>query len=200
MPFATLLHLVAGLFAIAEDDKNAFTPINAERPGFTNPPSTVQKGRFIIEYGYRQTQGDDLTIMDHGDGAAIRYGVSDRFEARLFLPSYFTMIDPTGRTVGLGDSGFGVKYFLAPARGKFVPSLGITLDTSIISGSTAFRAARWQPTLRLAAEWDFDEDHTFGMNLLYGQPQGNGTDKFDQLAISGCYSWNVGRWQPFVEL
>ena len=188
--------------AAPETDTPKTDPLVADRPGFSNGTGIVQKGHFQIEGGFHQQQGDGFTTSDYGDGAVIRYGlVEKKFEVRLNVPSYRVLLAGAGgHAVGLSDTGFGVKYYLADGKGKTMPSLAILAQTTFISGSTNFRSDRWIPEVRLLSGFTFDDTHSLTVNLGYIRSSDFAGGTYDTKEWGALYSWTQGKYSPFFEL
>ena len=128
----------------------------------------------------------------------VRYGLSDNIELRFGLPSYLVTRDGLANPEGLTQAGFAVKYALKPAVGG-APALSLLAGTTLITGSTNFRADRLQPYLDLLAQWNLDETHAVSANLGVQRLSDGTGSTYDQKTFAVQYAWTQGKLHPFVE-
>ncbi len=203
-PFAAaaVLLVLAGPLA-AQRFSGLKEPINPDRPDFTNGPTIFPPGHLAIETGYTLSQQGDTRSQALGE-VLLRYGVSDRWEARVGLGSY-DWIDMRGqrRITGFEDPFAEVKIRLndpEPShRAHGVPAVGVLLNTTVPVGARAVTAGVWQPTGTLALHWDLPADWSLESNLGYTYAEDSG-QRFDQLFASASAGFNLNdRWSGFVE-
>ncbi len=186
---------------LGDQTKSALTPLAADRPGFSLGPGIVQKGKFQFEVGYHQNLGAAGSVFDLGDGAVLRYGVvADKLEVRIGLPSSLHASSGAGTTSGFGDSSLGIKYLLAPGKGKTIPTLGVILTDTFGTGVAAFSSAKAQPQLRLLSSWALSDTQSVTFNAIAGQVSNGAGGLFKQTAFSALYSQTYGAFSPYLEL
>ncbi|WP_309692398.1 hypothetical protein [Armatimonas sp.] len=111
--FSSTASLVIVLLFLTAIPALADTPINPERPGFTNGPDTVGTKILQLEGGITRSEGNYIFT----DGGILRYGVSEQTELRLGLPSW-------QRGVGFSPVSYGLKTTLRPHLGLIVQTSG----------------------------------------------------------------------------
>ena len=194
MPILGATLISAALYG--EDAKSTVTPLAADRPGFSIAPGIVQKGKFQVELGYHKNQGGPVSITDVGDAAVIRYGfIADKLEFRLGLPSRLNAAGVTG----FGDSSFGIKYLISPAKGKTIPAFGVILGETFGTGKAAFSSARSQPSLRLMGAWTLSDTQSLTANIIESQLGNGAGGLFKQTAYSALYAQTFGALTPYAE-
>ncbi|MGA7632635.1 MAG: transporter, partial [Terriglobales bacterium] len=99
---------------------NAPSPINTDRPAFTNSSVVVPTGSFQAENGFLATGNFGQTVVDAPE-TLVRFGLTKRTEFRFTVPDYFDNVT-TGAGWGFGDLALGVKQQLGPLH-KFDLSL-----------------------------------------------------------------------------
>lgn len=105
---------LASLSSLAHAQSVApLSPINPERPGFTNGPATVGKKVLQLEESISQYQR--RTVF--GDGGFLRYGVTDTTEVRLGLPNW-------ERRSLFSPASYGIKHTLTEQLGVIVQTSG----------------------------------------------------------------------------
>lgn len=171
----------------AQDLSGLKEPIGPDRPDFTNGPDLVAPGHFQIEAGYTYARTGSEKSSALGE-VLLRYGVNDRWEARLGLNSY-DWIDagmPGERRIsGFEDPFAEVKIRLndPERRPRGLPAMGLLVQTTIPAGARALTADVWQPTAVLALHWDLPADGSLESNLGYSYAA-DGGQRFDQLFAS----------------
>jgi hypothetical protein len=199
---AVLLTLVAPI--AAQDFSGLKDPIQPDRPDLTNGPLLVDPGHLQIETGYTYTRTGNEKASSLGE-ILLRYGVNDRWEARLGLNSYDWVDEGAGvrRISGFEDPFAEVKIRFNDADAKNrpagVPAIGMLVQTTIPVGARALTADVWQPRAVLAVHWDLPANWTIEDNLGYVYAA-DGSRRFDQLfaSLSAGFQLNE-KWGGFLE-
>jgi hypothetical protein len=199
---AVLLTLAAPLGA--QSFSGLEDPITPDRPSFTNGPLLVAPGHFQLETGYTYSRTGNEKASSLGE-VLLRYGVNDRWEARLGLGSY-DWIDsgvPGERISGFEDPFVQVKIRFNDADSKHraagVPAVGLLVETTIPVGARALTADVWQPSAALAFHWDLPANWTIESNLGYTDAA-DGSQRFDQLFASLSAGFQLSEaWGGYLE-
>lgn len=128
--------------AVAQDA----APLVTDRPDFTESPVTVPAQALQVEAGFTYAgQAADLATIGE---VLTRYGLRDRLELRVGLPSFATR-DDAANSRGLTDLSVGFKYQMGPlASGWDVAILG---GLSLPTGDDAFTSDSADPSAILVA-------------------------------------------------
>ncbi len=123
-------------------------PLLTDRPDFTASAVTVPVGAIQFEGGLTfQDAGVDALIFGE---PLIRYGLRDRLELRVEVPSIVSLDDPVDDT-GLSDLSVGFKYELGPSQNGWdmavlghlsLPTGGDKFSSDTIDPSAIFVASR----------------------------------------------------------
>jgi hypothetical protein len=198
-----LLALAAPL--AAQDFSGLPETINPDRPDFTEGPALVAPGHLQVEGGYTYSRTGSAKESSLGE-LLVRYGVDDRWEARLGLNSY-DWIDtgvPGGKRIsGFEDPFLEIKVRLNEAasdrRSPSVPALALLLQTTVPVGSRDLTSDVWQPTAILAFDWDFTDRLSLGGNVG-GSYAADGSERFNQLFLSLSAGFSINdRLGAFLE-
>jgi len=198
------------LFALAlplaaQDFSGLNEPINPDRPDFTEGTGLMAPGHFQVEGGYTYARTGSAKGSSLGE-VLLRYGVDDRWEARLGLNSYDwidTGIRGENRISGFEDPFVEVKVRLNEAdsnrRAPSVPAMALLLQTTLPVGSRDLTSDKWQPSAILAFNWDFTDRLSLGANAGDSYAA-DGNERFNQLffSLSAGYSIN-DRLSAFLE-
>jgi hypothetical protein len=183
---AILLTLAAPLGARAASD---LPPIAPDRPSFTTGPLLVAPGHFQLEGGTTYARTGNEKAISLGE-ILLRYGVNDRWEARLGLNSYEWIdsgVSGEPRTTGFADPFAQVKIRLNDADAKNraggVPAMALVVQSTIPVGARALTADVWQPSTLLALHWDLPASWTIEGDLGYSR-LADGSQRFDQVFAS----------------
>lgn len=130
--------LLAGPVTAADEVAN-LEPLVTDRPTDSVSPIVVPKGSFQVETGYRYSQlnsdTDGNSVQTFPD-LLFRYGLGERFEARL-LASGWNARDVNDKTeTNVADISIGTKIELIPTSGNWSIS-GLLVDVSMPTGSAA---------------------------------------------------------------
>lgn len=174
-----------GLGQEKKDDKLA--PVNPDRPDQTNGAGITPIGKFVLEMGYRQTRTQGISLHEWGDQPTLRYGINDRFEARVVGP--VRAISTAGN--GWEDSGFGFKWLLkdgGDGGGFKKPSYALQGGTNVPTGSSQFGSRKILPALTGIVDFDLGANGDLGVNVG-GSTSTNGLGK-EFLVWSATVSYN----------
>jgi Putative MetA-pathway of phenol degradation len=149
----------------AKDDSSDSTsplsePLQTDRPGFGDCPTTVGCGICQLELGYQYTYNHDgnASQIDHSyPQSLLRIGaLANWFELRIG----WSMEQETDRifgvssqtAVGSDDMNVGFKIALTP-QDECRPQMGLVVDMSVPSGSSAFTAGEVLPEVEWIYQW-----------------------------------------------
>jgi Putative MetA-pathway of phenol degradation len=137
--------IVAGLLLASA--AGAQDSINAERPGFSSSPLSVDRGRWQLEGGYQYQRigsGVDAQAMPL---MLLRYGAGERAEVQ-FSWSGFNRVDTGQQTIdGNGDASIGIKWQLTDNAAT--TPVGVFASLSLPVGDDAFSSDEVDPTIGL---------------------------------------------------
>ncbi|MBV6458226.1 MAG: hypothetical protein HONBIEJF_01351 [Fimbriimonadaceae bacterium] len=132
--------------ALAEHDE----PIITDRPDFTESAVVVRRGRLQIENGVTWDDDNGQRSAQFSE-SLVRYGVADRFEARLEIPNWVAVTEGSG----WGPTAVGFKWQVGPTATGFdaawIAMLGIP------SGSIDHGIRRVEPSLSFCLSRDLGE-------------------------------------------
>jgi len=182
--------------------------INADRPGIADGSRVIQAGQLQIEIGAQLERRRDGGVRTTTTFVPllIRFGVSDRIEARVesnSLTSNETSSpnSPTLRVTGYSPVSIGAKYQLHDSGGDHRRSFGVIARVFAASGSSNFRADRYSGDVRLAADWDFAPQLSLNPNVGIARQEDDQGRTFTAAlgAMTLTYS-PTDRISPFVDL
>jgi hypothetical protein len=149
-------------------------PLESDRPGLGDSPSTVGLGLCQLEMGYQYSYDHDRT-SSHIDQTypqpLLRIGaIADWFELRVSWSEEQTTDTIFGvsraTAVGSDDMNVGFKIALTP-QDKWLPKTGFVFDMFLPSGSSAFTAGKVLPEVEYIYEWEVKKDFTIdGLTIL----------------------------------
>ena len=146
--------------------------ISTDRPSFSDGTLIVPKGHWQLESGATWNRVSGANSSTIGE-FLLRFPTSDRFELRLLNLSLAT---PANQWL---DPLLGFKLKLVNGQ----PDLALVVQSTVPTGGTAFRADRWQPTVKLAWYRQSDPKTGFGGNFIASDLGPNGA-RFTQWAAS----------------
>jgi len=177
-------------------------PIATDRPDFTETARVVPRGRIQWESGIGFTRAGSAAETALGE-ALLRIATGHRTEARVGVNSWLRTSDSGRRAAGKDDFSLGFKVELADASPRFSllkPDVALIAQTSIPSGSSAYRERNPQPEAKLCLAWDLDSATSLGSNLNYAWASESG-DRFGRWSASASLSRAIGRrLSGFIEL
>jgi hypothetical protein len=182
--------------------------INADRPGIADGSRVIQTRQLQIEIGAQQERRRDGGVRRTTTFVPllIRFGISDRLEARIetnSLTSNETASPnaPTLRATGYAPVSIGAKYQFYDSESDNRRSFGLIARLFAASGSSEFRADRYTGDVRLAADWDFAPRLSLNPNVGVARQEDDQGRTFTAAlgAITLTYS-PTDRISPFVDL
>lgn len=156
-------------------------PLVSDRPDFTESPLSVQPGIFQVEGGltFQTSTVDALTAGE----LLVRYGLMDRLEVRLGVPSWVSLSDAAD-TDGFSDASVGVKYQIGPTTsGWDVAVLGAV---SLPTGDNAFSSDRVDPSALLSAGRAVNERVSL-TGQVRGSIVGRGNDSILETSLAAGF-------------
>ncbi|MES2898855.1 MAG: transporter [Pseudomonadota bacterium] len=180
-------------FPAHADDKDQ---IVTDRPDFVEGSNVVGAGRLQIETGLAWDRNAAQGVKERATytPTLLRYGISDTLEVRLETDGRLQRTTSEGplrlRERGYGDVSLGVKWHAMDAVGN-KPSVGVLVHADLESGSSAFRGDGIRPSVRVAAEWEFENGMSMGImpGLVY--------QRGEQGGVSGMFGITFGK--PITE-
>jgi Putative MetA-pathway of phenol degradation len=149
--------------------------INPDRPG-------IADGSFVIGHHFQIETGYQEELHDGGHTRLIfmptlfRVGINSAWEIR-FEGNGPTYSDSFGmRETGYQAESVGFKYHFMDAKGTKQPSLGIIGRVFPASGSAGFQTTQTTGDVRLAADWNLNDQWELNPNIGVAQYEdGNNT-------------------------
>jgi hypothetical protein len=115
----------------------------------------------------------------------LRVATGRRTEARIAINSYVFSAG-SGVAHGMEDLNLGMKLRLADSTERFCltrPAVSLIVETSLPTGSSAFRSNEMQPGAKILLSWDLSEAWSLSSNLNYTYASDAGK-RFDQWSAS----------------
>lgn len=138
IPVLTLLFSVT---AIAEDN------INAERPGFSSSPLTLDYRRWQVEVGYQYQRINSTQDAHTLPLLLLRYGAGERAEVQFSWAGFNEVDTGPGSFTGTTDASVGVKWQLTDDAAT--TPIGVFASLSLPVGDDEFSSDEVDPTLGL---------------------------------------------------
>ena len=150
-------------------------PISSDRPDFTDGVTIVARGHTQVEAGV--TRSHDVGTDQWAIGELLlRRALAPRAELRLSAYSFDIEVTGAQRQRGVEDVGIGAKFLVHEAgedAPRWKPSIGVEVNASLPTGSTAFRARHVLPLVKLLTAWDLSERVEFATNVNLAAVQGD---------------------------
>ncbi len=180
----TLVMLAAPLVAQGR------TPIETDRPDFTESSATIPRGRFQLEAGYT-LQSSHAGRTGHSlPETLLRIGLTSGIELRVAQSA----VVRDGRSA-LEDISLGTKLGLAEQRGAR-PQLAVLFASTVPTGGDGTSAEIALPSASLLAGWEIGERWSLGSSAIAGRGEG------DHLELAGSvvagYALNDA-WRGYAE-
>jgi hypothetical protein len=175
------------------------SPLESDRPNFTESSATVGLGRFQIEGGYaytRSERGPDATDTHDLPELLLRCGVAERLELRLAWNRGMVFDHRTDRASGRveNESGgtdleLGFKYALSRQRG-WRPRSALLAACTAPAGSYAFSSRQVDARVDLLYGWECTEKLSLNCstgNTWTGEP----ADRIGSFAQSASVDYEL---------
>ncbi len=188
----TLLALLATL-PVAAQVAPPTAPLVTDRPDYTESPLAVPAGMLQLEGGLSYATTSAFNTLAAGE-LLVRYGLMDRLEVRLGVPSFLSMDDP-GDTNGFSDASVGVKYQLGPTLSGW--DVAVIGALSLPTGDAAFSSDRLDPSALVTAGRAVNERVSMS-GQIRGAIVGPGNDSILESSLSTGFGLSSGL-NGFVE-
>jgi hypothetical protein len=165
-------------------------PLESDRPGFGDSPSTVGCGVCQLEIGYTYSydrEGNTSEITHTYPQSLLRVGeFANWFELRVS----WSQEQDTDRVFGVSshtdvgsqDMNVGFKIALTPQE-QWLPKTGLVVDATLPTGSRAFTSDKFLPEVEYIYEWQITKELTFDA-LTFLTDQADPVSNREFLAIS----------------
>ena len=197
-PLAMLCVATIALTAGAQER----SPIETDRPDFTEASSLVSARHVQLETGWTSSQarGDNMPSQYSWPEVLLRIGLSSRLEAR--LGQSFASVDPgTGERFTAHDDLYaGVKVALAEQRGAR-PQFALLLQATIPTGDDRLTNDEWLPGGALLAGWGTDGALSYAAGLQFNRLPVEGMELGPSVAVGLQLSPSLkgyGEWFAFA--
>jgi hypothetical protein len=168
----------------AQDNDPNF-PIVTDRPTYSDGTTIVPVGHPQIEGGVTVATAQGTTATTYGE-VIYRQALSDDFELRLVNLTFQTVSGHGAYASGLVDPTVGFKWKFQDGvyTGKSRrPDLAVEALTTVPVGTSVFRNKTYQPSLRLLAQYNTDQNTQLFANLIVGS-YGADSTIYTQWAVS----------------
>ena len=146
-------------------------PVIADRPGFTDTPTSLPAGAVQVEVGLTDDRFGGNRYQSAGE-VLLRVGIAGPVELRVFGNSYATRAIPSTATVhGMEDLKVGTKIRLHAKPDSvhgLTPNLALLVATSLPTGDRDIGAGVAQPEAKLAASWTTGSPLSIFTNAGFG--------------------------------
>ena len=147
-------------------------PLVTDRPDATESSSVVGMNVVQLETGISTIEEYSNTSWEVF-GTLVRYGLSDKWEARFVLDGYID--ECSGGLSGFGDSEIGFKYYIQPEEG-FSPETALIVHTSVPIGKDGLTSDAFDPSFLFSFSHTLSKTSSLGYNL--GASLESSTDAF----------------------
>jgi len=179
-------------------------PIDTDRPDQTESSALVPRRHVQLEFGvgYTENAPDEKTL--EAPALLVRYGVVDRLELRLGVPTLTTEFDG-GAEADFADPEIGAKIALWAEKG-WRPEAALLVGTTVPVGSEDLSSDRFDPAFRFSFGHTLPKDFSFGYNLGAAwettlEDDGSGRDTLSRLEYTAALGYDFAeRWGAFIEL
>jgi hypothetical protein len=180
-------------------------PLQANRPGQTDPPTVLAPGIAHIESGisFEQKGGDEhdtdiLTVPE----LELRLGVYDRIELQLYADGLLhEWRDGRGNRTGGSDLELEARVRLW-GQSAWRPATSLEFGVSFPTGSDFATSGGFDPKVEILYAWDFAEAWTLNGNFDFASETQGDDDRSrhfvfrPELALALAIN---ARWSTFVE-
>jgi len=153
--------------------------INPDRPGIADGSNVIWPHRFQFETGLQWESHDQPGAPDKQFfvPTLFRFGVSDRFEARIETNGALAIGDLSdSHTAGYQPVSIGGKYHFQDGDGMRRASLATIIRIFPPSGSASFSSKQTQGDVRLVADLDIAPKSLYSINPNIGVASYTGPD------------------------
>ena len=178
------------------------SPIETDRPDFTEASSLVSARHVQLETGWTSSQarGNNMPSQYSWPEVLLRIGVSSRLEAR--LGQSFASVDPgTGERFTAHDDLYaGVKLALAEQRGAR-PQVAMLLQATIPTGDDRLTNDEWLPGGALLAGWGTGGAFSYAAGLQFNRLPVEGIELAPSVAVGVQLTSTLkahGEWFAFA--
>jgi hypothetical protein len=147
-------------YALADDCPKSNSPIQPDRPGFTNTPIVVPYGSLEAENGVTWTNDDQSDILD-GPETLLRLGVAHCVELVIMTPSYFFAMNGPASS-GYSDVVPSFKWQLPPLFGIDTAAAG---GIAFPSGSENLSGGGYDPYVQ--GMWSRDISDNWNLSGMF---------------------------------
>jgi len=130
-----------------------------DRPDFTESPNAVSVGTIQVELGATMESTDSFAANTFGE-ALIRYGIFDRFELRVGIPS---LISGDFEESGLSDASIGLKWEAGSLGEK--AELGVIGFVTLPTGDDMFTSDGVDPSVIVTAGTSLTDKISLGSQI-----------------------------------
>lgn len=139
---------------LPESDPPSPPPLDADRPGYTEPTGTLTPGFRQMEGGFFRSVEKDHSHSLALPAPLIRYGITPRFELRVQTDGFISLDKVvlnrgTEHHNGTADLAAGFKLRLREEQ-KSTPALSLIFMLSAPSGHPYFSSSGYDPTVKLS--------------------------------------------------
>lgn len=167
------------------------TPIETDRPDFTESASTISRGRFQLEAGYTlQRSAGGVTSTHSLPETLLRIGLPGGVEARVGQN-----LQAAGGRADFADLALGAKVALADQDGAR-PQLAVLLQSTLPTGGDRLSAGKAVPSASLLAAWELNSAWSAGASVLASREPNDQTTLAASAAVGRQI---VAGWRGFAE-
>jgi len=172
----------------AQEESPYDEPLATDRPDFTEASSSVGRGVIQLESGYTYTYDDDdandIIRREHsGPEIVLRYGLTDRIEARLVWNYLWESNRENGVdqfTDGADDLTVGSKVEITDEEG-WIPESAVILHLITPTGGGAFSNHHVESQINYCYGWDLTEETYLAASTGHTTATDDAVDRYNQF-------------------
>lgn len=171
--------------------------IATDRPDFTETTSAVAKGTWQLETGFTYAVVPGFFGFG-GPEALLRWGMGNRWEARIGMPSWQRLRSGGTTETGWGDGSLGAKFELGTCHAW---NTALIAETTVPTGTNGFGSDQWDPALHFVADRELCENWSLASMLSASTRQEGGTRHVDAqatLVLAQSLSDRFGTFYEYV--